>query len=111
MPDIEKLIAGFKAILKLIFGEQYPEWLLPLFGWLVLVALLLAAIVALLTAFSKIMDLWSEKIWPRFYNVDERRRATRRRRFADHIESELRRLNNLEEWRDYRFTELEAEVE
>lgn len=41
----------------------------------------------------------------------EKQRMDRRRRFADHIESEIRRLNNLEEWRDYRFTELEAEIE
>ncbi|MCL4265199.1 MAG: hypothetical protein KJ069_18430 [Anaerolineae bacterium] len=40
-----------------------------------------------------------------------RRRLLRRQRFAKHIEYEIDRLNTLEEWRDYRFAELEAEVE
>ncbi len=38
-------------------------------------------------------------------------RKERWRQFADYIESEIRRLNNLESWSHYRFTELEAEVE
>ena len=31
--------------------------------------------------------------------------------FADHVESEIRRLNTLEAWNDNRFTESEAERE
>lgn len=44
-------------------------------------------------------------------NQEEKGRLERRRQFADYVESEIRRLNNLESWSHYRFTELEAEVE
>ena len=44
-------------------------------------------------------------------NQQEKERLERRRQFADYIESEIRRLNNLESWSHNRFTELEAEVE
>jgi len=46
-----------------------------------------------------------------FYKAEDKRRVAQRQRFADHVESEIRRLNNLEAWSDYRFAELEAEVE
>ncbi|WP_422769287.1 NACHT domain-containing protein [Plantactinospora sp. WMMC1484] len=39
------------------------------------------------------------------------RRVRRRALFADHVESQLRRLDEREEWRDHRFARLEAEVE
>lgn len=39
------------------------------------------------------------------------KKAYRRRMFADHLESAMRRLAEQEEWRDSRFAELEAEVE
>ncbi|MGW4208256.1 NACHT domain-containing protein [Lentzea sp. NPDC004789] len=41
----------------------------------------------------------------------DKRRAARRARFADHIESQMRRLGEKEEWRDHRYAELEAELE
>jgi hypothetical protein len=47
---------------------------------------------------------------PRFSN-NERRRARSRRHFTSHVQSELQRLDNLENWQDFRFTELEAEIE
>ncbi len=60
---------------------------------------------------SKIKGLWTKEFSPLFYSAEDKRRVSRRRRFADHVESEIRRLNNLEAWSDYRFAELEAEVE
>ncbi|MEV6241720.1 NACHT domain-containing protein [Lentzea sp. NPDC051838] len=41
----------------------------------------------------------------------DKRRAARRARFADHVESQMRRLGEKEEWRDHRYAELEAELE
>lgn len=41
----------------------------------------------------------------------DRQRAARRARFADHLESQMRRLGEKEEWRDHRYAELEAELE
>jgi hypothetical protein len=43
--------------------------------------------------------------------TEDRRRAARRARFADHVESQMRRLGEKEEWRDTRYAELEAELE
>lgn len=40
-----------------------------------------------------------------------KQRVYRRQRFARHLVNELERLNLLESWSDFRFTELEAEVE
>ena len=48
---------------------------------------------------------------PLFYNVEQKRKIRHRQRFADHIESEIRRLNQREDWSDFRFAELEAEIE
>ncbi|HKZ82903.1 MAG TPA: NACHT domain-containing protein [Anaerolineae bacterium] len=106
-PDVERI----EQLLKLIFGDQVPSWALPLVGGILLLALASSAVLGGLTALSKITKVWTEDLRPRFYNPEAKRRSERRRRFADHLESEIRRLNNLEEWRDYRFTELEAEVE
>ncbi|MCP4538893.1 MAG: NACHT domain-containing protein [Chloroflexi bacterium] len=78
---------------------------------MLLAALALLAIYGLLLVLSKIKKLLAEEFLPLFYDQEEKRRRNRRLRFADHVESEIRRLNNLEVWSDYRFAELEAEVE
>lgn len=111
MPDFKEIISNIEAILKLIFGDQVPSWIFRLVGYILLIALILLGIWGLLLILSKIKNLWSEHFWPLFYNPEEKRRSARRRQFADYIESEIRRLNMLEEWRGHRFAELEAEVE
>ncbi len=42
---------------------------------------------------------------------EDKKREHDRALFADHIESQLRRLGEKEEWRDHRYAELEAELE
>jgi len=111
VPDPEKIIKVIETIVNWIFRGQPPPWLFPTFGYILLLALALLAIWGLLLVLSKIIGLIVEQFWPLFYNKERKRSSLRRRRFADHIESEIRRLNNLEVWHDYRFTELEAEVE
>ena len=111
IPNFKDIIEGFREILRLIYGDQAPAWILPLLGYILLGAAVLTGVLALLTIVSKIKDLLTDKFWPIFYNKEKARRSNRRRKFADHIESELRRLNNLEAWSDYRFAELEAEVD
>lgn len=112
MPDFGDFLDWIERVLNLIFvGSQIPLWIPKAIGWIFLIAFILLGILGLLIVISKIIDVWKEKIWPHFYNPEEKRRNLRRRRFAEHIESEIRRLNRLEEWSDYRFTELEAEVE
>jgi NACHT domain len=47
----------------------------------------------------------------RHHETGDRRRAEQRARFATAMASQVSRISELEEWRDERFTELEAEVE
>ncbi len=70
-----------------------------------------ATILLLLHIVARLHKTLAEEIWPLFYDAQRTRRVGRRRRFADHIENEVRRLTNFDLWSDYRFTELEAEVE
>lgn len=94
--DLEKLI-------RLVFGQHADKFIKAIAFIIVLyIALLLLA---------KIKDLLQDKFIPLFYSKEKRRLSRRRRRFAQHIEGEITRLNLLEEWSDYRFAELEAEVE
>jgi hypothetical protein len=111
MPDIEKIVNGIQKVLNWIFQDHVPPWILRIIGYLFAVGFLLLAIWGLLLVLSKIKKLWAENFKPLFYDIEEKRRCLRRQRFADHLESEIRRLNTLEAWSDYRFAELEAEVE
>ncbi|MEM7034673.1 MAG: hypothetical protein AAF629_34355, partial [Chloroflexota bacterium] len=94
-------------------SEQFaiPTWLLQLIWLSIFLLIALAVIWLFLLLSSKIKEQWVTHFVPIFYKPENKRRTIRRRRFADHIESEIRRLNNLEAWSDYRFAELEAEVE
>jgi len=100
-----------KTKIRLIFGTDVPAWLPKTVGWILFLALILLGIYGLLLVISKIIEVWKEKLLPNFYDKEEKRRNNRRKRFAEHIESEINRLNRLEEWSDYRFADLEAEVE
>jgi len=111
MKDPLKLIEAIREVLRLIFGDAAPPWVLRLIGISLAFGFILLAIWGSLYVIDKIRKLLSEKFWPLFYDAEKRRRTSRRRRFADHVESEMRRLNSLEQWSDYKFAELEAEVE
>ena len=111
MPDFEQIINEIKITLQLIFGKHVPDWVFPLVAWAMLIALVLTALCGILSLLSKIKELWTQNFWPLFYNREQKYRSLHRRYFAEHIESEINRLARQEEWKDYRFTELEAEVE
>ncbi len=111
MPDFEKVLNALLATLKLVFGENLPPSVRVWLGYILLGIFFLLALLVILTIISKLIDLFRDKFIPLFYNSEERRRSERRRRFAEHLESEIRQLNLREAWHDYRFTELEAEVE
>lgn len=100
-------MSDIEAMLRQIFGGEMPT-VIQIGAYLLIGLLLLWVALFLL---SHIKRLLVEILEPLFYQPEEKRRMLRRRRFAEHIEREIRRLNSLEEWRDYRFTELEAEVE
>jgi hypothetical protein len=111
MPDVGKIISGIRDALNLLFNNQTPSWLLRLVAAALLFGILLGGMLAILQVISKILDIVREKFVPLFYNAEKRRQAMRYRRFAKHVENEINRLDLQEEWKDYRFAELEAEVE
>lgn len=111
MPDFEKIIQNIKAVLQLTFGGNEPPWILTLVGWLLLIGLVLCTLWGALLLLSKIKDIWIQSFQPLFYDPEEKRRSVRRRIFAKHIEHEINQLGLKEDWSDYRFAELEAEVE
>lgn len=89
-------------------GLHVPAWVYLLIGALIALAAILKALGPIGSGLrSGGHALASFTIARR-----ERLRAVNRRRlFADHIESQLRRLSEREDWRDSRFADLEAEVE
>ncbi len=72
---------------------------------------LLALVAFLFSTIAITIPKTVEALKPFFYNSDEKKRSEDRRRFARHVGREIERLNDLEVWSDYRFAELEAEVE
>ncbi|MEL6555770.1 MAG: NACHT domain-containing protein [Cyanobacteria bacterium J06621_11] len=115
--DIDKLRSAFEEVERLIselfFEGASPDWLPRLFGIALLFAILLLAIWAFLVICNRIAKAWQEGLWGlnREKIKKKRRLCLRRQRFSEHVERELRQLNSREEWKDYRFAELEAEVE
>jgi hypothetical protein len=109
--DPNAWIQGLFQVLRLIFGSQIPPWVVRIVGYVLAFGLLLLALWGVLYVLDRIRSLWAERFRPLFYDAEKKKEALFRNRFADHIESEIRRLNNLEQWSDYRYAELEAEVE
>lgn len=100
MPKWEDIV----AIVEQLFSSTVGKWVLGFIA-----AVILLWLVSFLV--GQIIEIWGSKIVPIFYKRDEKRRNLRRQRFAEHIESEMRAINRQENWSDYRFAELEAEVE
>jgi hypothetical protein len=97
--------------LRLLFKGHPPAWLAPAIGACVLVASTIFSVWMLLKAAYGITSLVKEKLLPLFYEKDKQRAVRNAQQFAEHLESDLRRLNGLEQWNDFRYAELEAEVE
>lgn len=87
-------------------GLGRPGWAPWLFG-AASVAVMLLSLTPLLRAVAAVV----RHVKGRWASRRDPRRVRRRALFADHIESQLRRLDEKEEWRDHRFARLEAEVE
>jgi hypothetical protein len=97
-----------KDLLTQFFGDAPPDWLLRIIAGFILFGLIILGIQMVAIP---IIKFWREIIRPFRYTPEEKRQRLRRQRFADYMESEIRRINNLEAWSDNRFAELEAEVE
>jgi len=111
VPDFDKIISGIKSIFKLIFGDHTPPWLFPVIGWGLLFIGAICAVWGIMVILSKIKDLWLQSFRPLFYNDEEKRLGVRRRNFAGYIKDEILKLDRHEDWKDFRFADLEAEVE
>jgi hypothetical protein len=98
------------AILTL-FGGEAPTILSQVIAAIILLIATLFAVNVFLYLVVKGAKLWKHEIVPLFYDESKRRFRERRRRFAQHLRDEINRLNRFESWADFRFTELEAEVE
>lgn len=97
-------VTWWLEILQNLFGSEVV-------GWIVLILSPFIFIYSLLWLIQAIIELVKTKLIPLLYNSEEKQKIRLRKRFADHIESEIRRLNQREDWNDFRFAELEAEVE
>ena len=91
------------------FHLHLPPWLFATLSIIALASIIIGLLSPIFTPAKAIITLIG-KIFIHRHPKDAKR-ARRRAQFADHIESQLRRLSEKEEWRDDRFTELEAEVE
>lgn len=101
MPDWDAITKLWKQI----FGTQTTSWLLGILGTFFTIWLTLFFI-------SQIIEFLKKTILPLFYNDDEKRRNFKRKLFAEQLEYEINKINRDErEWEDYRFAELEAEIE
>jgi hypothetical protein len=110
--DLIKLATSFRQLIAdLFFNGQTPEWLTLIINIFLLLIFALLMIWGLLFVASQCIRIWKEQITPLYYDQAQRRRVRNRQRFAEYIRQEIRQLNNREDWKDYRFTELEAEVE
>lgn len=112
--DLTDLFEFIEQALNQLFGPNIPPIIVQILAIIFLLIIALGTLYVLLFFIMNIVE-YSKRIFqfarPYFYNEGEKRYSDRRRRFADYIESEIRRLNNSEAWSDYRFAELEAEVE
>ena len=110
--DLIKLATSFRQLIAdLFFNGKTPEWLALTINIFLLLIFALLMIWGLLFTASQCIRMWKEQIRPLYYDQAQRRRVRNRQRFAEYIRQEIRQLNNREDWKDYRFTELEAEVE
>src|SRR5688572_22917800 len=108
--DVRKIWDSVEFLYAKLLGEAPPPPVVMVLAVLIAAALVLGGVVAVLKLLNALKEE-TKKLFPLFPSPEDQRRVNRRRLFAQHIQAEVRRLNSLESWQDYRFTELEAEVE
>lgn len=100
----------FEKLSSIFFKEGVPEIVSTIFGYVMIAILCLLILWMAAFVVSQTLKYLTESL-AFFRNEEKRRRCRRQQQFAEHIEQEIRQLNRREEWKDYRFAELEAEVE
>jgi len=111
MSDIQTIRNGIESLVDQLIPGPVPAWIGTLITVLLAIAVFIAAIVAFLTAAIRIKHSLPELQPAWFLTEEDKRRRKRRRNFARHLQSQLDELNNRESWQDFRFAELEAQVE
>ena len=107
---IKDRASGEKA-LEFLYGGPIPHWLISASRFLLWALLVLGAITTILKLVAGIQRHWRE-VFGRFFSGPEEKHITaNRQRFAKFLWAQLEKLNLEESWEDYRFAELEAEVE
>lgn len=96
-------VAWWLEVLQKLFGSEVV-------GWIVLILSPLIFIYALLWLIQGIIGLVKTKFIPLFYNSEEKQKIRLRKQFADHIESEIRRLNRREDWNDFGLLNLKLKL-
>ena len=111
LPSLQDVL----AFLHFIFSNDIPPdispwiWIPIKYGALVFVMLLIGQ--KFLSVFADIIDICKQRLLSAFYNEQAKQRSKQRQLFAMHLEHEINRVSVQEDWKDYRFTDLEVEVE
>lgn len=100
-----------KKALELLYGGPIPQRLISITRGLIWVLLILGIGAIALKLIAEIQKLWGEAFGRWLTSADEKHFLVNRQRFAKFISAQLEKLNIDESWEDYRFAELEAEVE
>lgn len=79
MPDFQ-----WVELFQQLFGNEIAKWIL-------IVLFPLAVLFAFLWLIKGIIEITKTTFIPLFYDKDKKRRIRRRQRFADYIETEIRR--------------------
>src|ERR1035438_3093278 len=118
MTELVKLALEFlkdpeqqRKLFDSLLGKPVPLWLLGLLRWVLVLFLVLSVALAFLALLRALHQQWTELWRSAFLNEDDKHKCRRRQRFSAFIQGQVMKLNLAESWEDYRFAELEAEVE
>lgn len=100
--SLEEIIINF--LLRIFNNPKLPVWVST-------ILIIGTAIFLTYLGIANIIEKWRTVFAPIFYNNLDKRRGKHRKYFALNIFNEINLLNNQQQWKDYRFSELEAEVE
>jgi hypothetical protein len=107
----EELERNFAQAWATLTGHPPPEVAVKALALLFLVAVVLVALGGAVVLVCKAKEQVSKHLVPLFYDRKTQRRVARRQQIARALELEIRTINEDEDWRDYRFADLEADVE
>jgi len=100
-----------QKLLESFLGHPVPPLVLAILRWLIVLFGSLSICLAFLSLVRSLGQQWRD-LWKHIVSSDEEKhRCRRRQHFSAFVESQMTKLNLAESWEDYRFAELEAEIE